>query len=205
MEQSTQSQQTTKKRGCLYYGGMGCLTIIVLSVVMMIILAAMGMNSLDKAKEKAQQNKAAYDAEHTNDNANTNTEQVTVQPTAEVQPVFDLEALYGKNIDEVRNALGKPVDGAQSDPTAQQIQLGVTQWDNTFKKDGYELVVTYEVSSKKVIDFFIGTNDQSGQTKDVEPLKQIGNVADTTHFTIEPVKVLNDSSYFTGIKVIPNK
>lgn len=119
--------------------------------------------------------------------------------------VFDVEALYGKNIDEIRAVLGEPTDGEYTNPTAQQLALGTKEWSNSFKKDKYELLVTYDVASKKVIDFFVETDDPSGATKDTKKLEKILNVENSTNFTIEPVKALKDPSVYTGIKVVPKK
>ncbi len=61
----------------------------------------------------------------------------------------------------VQRSQSGPIDGKQTNPTALQRKIGINEWNNTFLKDGYELVVTYNVSSKKVIDFFLATNDPS--------------------------------------------
>jgi hypothetical protein len=88
-------------------------------------------------------------------------EPIQVQKPIQVQEtipvVFDLEKLYGKNIDEIRSILGNPIDGNHIEPTKQQINLGMAEdgWDNTFEKDGYDLLITYDVSTRNVIDFFI--------------------------------------------------
>lgn len=141
--------------------------------------------------------------------ANTNTA-IATEPTQNTQTtpeqgiaayVFDLDALYGKNIDEIRSVLGEPTDGAQKDPTAAQMAFEHMEWSNTFEKDGYELLVTYDATDKHVIDFFIATNDPSGQTKDVDSLKQVGNIVNSEHYIVEPVKTLSDPSYYTGITV----
>lgn len=139
-------------------------------------------------------------------NSNTSsTKQIVPAQQEEVVVVFDVEALYGKNINEIRVVLGKPTDGDYTDPTAKQIQLGTKEWSNTFKKDKYELLVTYNVSNKEVIDFFVSTDDPSGATKDTKKLEKILNIQNSTNFTIEPIKTLKDPSVYTGIKVIPKK
>ena len=137
-------------------------------------------------------------------NSNINTIETT-QVSEQIAVIFDLEPLYGKNIDEIRAVLGEPTDGEYTNPTAQQLELGTKEWSNTFKKDKYELLVTYDVSSKEVIDFFVSTDDPSGTTKDTKKLEKILNVENSTNFTIEPVKALKDLSVYTGIKVIPKK
>lgn len=206
MEQSTRPQaQPAKKRGCLYFTGMGCLVMLGLFLLFVGYSCVAGVSDLSKAKEKAQQNKAAYDAQqalknsNTDSDINTNTTPTVVTP----QYTFDLEALYGKNIDEIRIILGTPLDGDQIDPTAQQIELGGSEWSNSFAKGDHELLVTYNATTRNVLDFFIGTNDPSGSTKNTDGLKDVGNVRNTTQYTIESVPTIRDKSSYTGIKVIP--
>ncbi len=135
----------------------------------------------------------------------TPTQQMLPEQQKDITIIFDLEALYGKNIDEIRAILGEPIDGKYTNPTQQQLELGTKEWNNSFKKNQYELLVTYDVTSKKVIDFFIGTDDPSGGTKDTKELEKILNIENSTNFTIEQVKAIKDPSIYTGIKVIPKK
>jgi|SRR6056297_1843135 len=139
--------------------------------------------------------------DNSNDSNITSTQQ-TAPEQQEIVAVFDVEALYGKNIDEIRAILGKPTH-ENINPTELQLELGVKEWSNAFKKDGYELLVNYDVASKKVIDFFVGTDAPSGTTKDTKNLEKILNVENSTNFTIEPVKALKDPSAYTGITVVP--
>jgi len=133
----------------------------------------------------------------------TSTPSSTQTEVPEQTTVFDLEALYGKNIDEIRVALGDPTDGEWIEPSAAQIEMGTTEWNNTFKKDGYELLVTYKVESREVIDFFVSTNDPSGLTKDIENLKDVLNVKSSSTYTVEPVEAMIDPSSYTGIIATP--
>jgi hypothetical protein len=71
--------------------------------------------------------------------------------------VFDVPTLFNKDIDQIISALGTPEK--YPEPTAEQIKLGTKTWEKTFKKDGFELLVTYEIQSKKVTDFFVSAND----------------------------------------------
>lgn len=116
--------------------------------------------------------------------------------------VFDVPSLIGKDLDGIVAMLGTPKG---QDPTEQQIQLGVTEWDKTFVKDGKELLVTYTTSNRKVVDFFISTDDPSGSTTDTEHLLQMGNLQENDpKYKVEFVKAIKNPSSFTGIKVIPN-
>ncbi|GEM_PF-1259023 len=140
------------------------------------------------------------------------TSQNTIQP-AVTQPskpvvIFDIPPLVGKNIDEVRVTLGKPVDKDYIEPTDEQKKLGANdrEWSNSFKKDGHELLVTFIPQSRKIVDFFISTDDSSGATKDTQRLLDLGNLKQNDpSYTIDFVKAMTDSSVFTGVKVIPKK
>ena len=135
----------------------------------------------------------------------SNNEPVTEMPTAtpEVKPVFDVPSLVGKNLDGVIAVLGSPTKSI--DPTALQIQMGVKEWDKSFTKDDKELLVTYTISNKKIVDFFISTDDPSGVTKNTAHLLQLGNLKQNDpRYKVEFVKAIKDPSSFTGVKAIPN-
>lgn len=118
-----------------------------------------------------------------------------------MQYVFDIPSLIGKDIIGVKAALGTPKD---KEPTSQQIKLGAKEWSLTFEKEGKELLVTYKTATGKIVDYFIGTDDPSGKTKDKGHLLEIGNINEgDSRYKIEFVKALNDSSVFTGVKVTP--
>lgn len=117
------------------------------------------------------------------------------------QYVFDIPSLVGKNLDGVIAVLGTPKG---QDPTAQQIALGAKEWDKTFVKNGIELLVTFTISNKRIVDFFISTDDPSGKTKNTTHLMELGNLKQNDpRYKIEFVKTLKDPSSFTGVKVIP--
>jgi hypothetical protein len=119
-------------------------------------------------------------------------------------PIFDVPALLGKNIDQIKAVLGAPEK--DDEPTAQMKAAGVNEWEKVFAKDGKELLVTYNVNTRKVVDFFISANniDPSGGTKDIVSLRKIGNVeSDGPKYAVEPVKTIKDPSQFTGIKIVP--
>lgn len=119
--------------------------------------------------------------------------------------VFDVESLYGKNIDEISAILGP----ATVDTEPEDLQVNIQsedqlakEWDKTWEKGGHELLVTYNVASREVIDFFVPTNDPSGLTKDTKKLEEILNVRDSKNFTVEPIRALKDTTSYTGIKVV---
>ena len=119
----------------------------------------------------------------------------------QVAIVFDLEKLYGKNIEEIRSILGNPTDWDYIEPTQQQVSLGTKEWDNTFEKDGYILLVTYNISTRSITDFFLSANNNDNNNRVM--LMQIGNLRDNANnYSIEEVKALSNPSKITGIKII---
>ncbi|OGM08140.1 hypothetical protein A2159_01870 [Candidatus Woesebacteria bacterium RBG_13_34_9] len=121
--------------------------------------------------------------------------------TQSVNPIFDVPSLIGKDLDGISAILGTPQG---QDPTKLQIQQGVKQWDKVFNKDGKELLVTYTITDKKIVDFFISTDDPSGKTTDKTHLLQLGNLIEyNSKYTVEFVKAIEDPSSFTGVKIIP--
>ncbi|OGL35703.1 hypothetical protein A3F65_01285 [Candidatus Saccharibacteria bacterium RIFCSPHIGHO2_12_FULL_47_16b] len=120
------------------------------------------------------------------------------------QPVFNIPSLIGKNIDQIRETLGAPADGSRSDPTAEQSQFGLDEWDNTFKKEGIELLVTFNPATRVVIDFFVSTDDPSGATEDKDRLIEISGLSENAdNYRVEFVRTIKDPNSFTGIKAIP--
>jgi hypothetical protein len=117
---------------------------------------------------------------------------------------FDVPALIGENIDQVRTKLGTPAD-KDIEPTEQQKQLGVTEWQNTFKNGSKELLVTFNSSSRSVVDYFISTDDSSGYTNDKVHLLGLGNLSESSaKYKVDFVKTANKSdseSNLTGVKI----
>lgn len=128
-------------------------------------------------------------------NTTTKAEMPTMSPTLSYS--FDMPSLLGKNIDEIRIVLGAPLDENLTEPTAEQLKLGVDEWDNSYKKDRQELLVTFNPSTRKIVDFFL-----SGDNK--AKLIEAGNLKENdSSYTLEQVKQLKNPSAITGIKVIP--
>lgn len=119
--------------------------------------------------------------------------------------IYDVPSLVGKNIDEVREALGKPQAG-RDEPTSEQLSLGFSEWDNQFGPDDKALLVTFNPQDRKIIDFFISTDDPSGATKDKDYLLALGNLKENDpNYKIEFVKAVIEPTSFTGVKVIPRR
>lgn len=136
--------------------------------------------------------------------SNVSTSDSTPTPTqVQVSKVFDLNSLYGKNIDQIINVLGKPE--SNTEPTSIQKQSGVIEWEKSFKKDGQTLLITYNSSTRKVIDFFIGTTDPSGNTKDVSSIITIAGNPSSDKFKTKLVSTIRDKNSYTGVIFVPNK
>src|SRR3989344_2325622 len=80
----------------------------------------------------------------TTNNTPTKTETPATTPT----PInsFDIPSLLGKNIDE---------------PTAEQLKLGAGEWDNSYKKGDQELLVTFNPTTRKIVDFFLSGDNKA--------------------------------------------
>jgi hypothetical protein len=129
--------------------------------------------------------------------------EVKEQKETKLAFVFDVPSLVGKNVDEIKKDLNsykkKPLE-----PTSDQIKLGVKEWEVEFEKDGKSLLVTYDIATKRIKDFFISSDDPSGKTKDKSHLLELGNLKENdSRYKIEFVKTLKDPSSFTGVKIIP--
>lgn len=129
------------------------------------------------------------------------TQAVVTQPVATPKYVFDVPALMSKDIDGVKAVLGK---SKGLEPNSEQVRLGVKEWDATFEKEGKELLVTYNIGTKQIKDFFISSDDPSGKTSNKNHLLELGNLKENDPtYKIEFVKALREPSSFTGIKVSP--
>ncbi len=121
----------------------------------------------------------------------------------EQKVVFDVQSLFNKNINEVISVLGKAEN--YPEPTAEQIKLGTKTWEKTFKKDGFELLVTYNIQSKKVTDFFVSATDDIYNKADKTRMLQLTNTQENSStYSIEFVKAIKDPSKFTGILIKQN-
>jgi len=118
--------------------------------------------------------------------------------------IFDVASLVGKNIDQIREILGSPKDGAQTEPTAQQKELGTTQWDNQWDKDNVNLLVTFDPNTRKVIDFFVAFDDHDLTAAQQPDILAAGNLKqNASSYTIKFVKEQKDPSKYTGVTATP--
>ncbi len=98
-------------------------------------------------------------------------------PTQTPTPIysFDIPSLIGKNIDQVRQTLGQPIqvtnpgsintklDSATLEPTQNDLnsQGDRDPWTNSWVKNNYELSVYYGYKSRQVESFNISLEDES--------------------------------------------
>ncbi len=121
-----------------------------------------------------------------------------------LEVIFDVPSLVNKDIKEIKKILGKPT--SDTEPTNAQLEGALVSWDKTFSKNGYDLIVTYNPNTGVVIDFFVGTKDPSGKTKDYNDLLQIANVSKSPeNIIVKPIRAIADPSYYTGIKISKNR
>lgn len=111
------------------------------------------------------------------------------------EPPIDLEKLIGLSIDEVRKRLGPPED-TQPEPTDLQVKVGIDTWENTYEKDGHEMLVTFNVPTRQVIDFFV-IGDDVGEVTRIWRMNE-----NSPNYRLQPVKAIARPG-ITGIKVIP--
>ncbi len=126
----------------------------------------------------------------------------TTQVAMNVSPVFDLPSMIDKNVDQIKKILGVPE--TDSEPTKQQISAGIDEWSKKWTKDGENLLVTYNVKTREILDFFIDTRDPSGVTSDKNYLLNVGNAKlGEAAYNVEFVEAFASPGKFTGIKIIP--
>lgn len=135
------------------------------------------------------------------DNGSEGKEIAQIAPASQSSVVFDLNSVYAKDIDEVINIFGNPK--FDTEPTDLQIRMGTKEWEKTFEREGYELLVTYYVDSRKVKDFFLSTKEASGITKDTDSLEKALGLNNSDFFMVDPVESLRDKGEYTGVIATP--
>ncbi len=126
---------------------------------------------------------------------------VGASTTSTQKVVFDVPSLIGKNVDQIKKVLGKPVDKLV-EPTKVQLEaMGQdATWDNSFEKNGVTLLITYNPRTRQVIDFFI--SDLGDQDK--ARIMAAGNLkAGDSAYILAFVKALKDPTTYTGLKITP--
>jgi hypothetical protein len=108
------------------------------------------------------------------------------------QFVFDVPSLIGKNIDEVKSALGTPNNFKE--PTKQQLAI-TDEWYMEYIKDDNSLLITYDLKTKVVTDFFIEGTDKS-------KVLTTGNLKEKADdYNVQFVNSIKNANEITGVKI----
>lgn len=114
--------------------------------------------------------------------------------------VYDIPSLLGKTLGQVTEVLGTP-------EKVTEVAQGDTQGDRSFEKNGLGLLVTYEVSSNKVLEFFLESDNPSGASSDKKHMLEIGNLKeDDSRYSVEFVETIGRNAKlgeYTGVIVRP--
>lgn len=129
----------------------------------------------------------------------------TLPEEKEDEIVVDAPHLLELTIEEARIELGEP-DDQLVDPNEQQLALGTTEWSNEFTVNGYSILLTYNVESREINDFFISANDDPDRgTKDWKKLVSISNLSESSDsYTVDPIESRKDAGYYTGVEAKEN-
>lgn len=127
-------------------------------------------------------------------------EQAKVQNALKDEPIiFDISTFQNAKIEEVIAKLGEPT--SKFTPTKKQQEQDY-DGDITYKKHGEELTVTYNMNTKKVIDFFIPSKEAENKITiegKAKILKKLNLSEDSKQFGIQFNKNLKNPSLFTGV------
>ncbi len=124
-------------------------------------------------------------------------QQTSSVPRVRTPMIFDVPSLIGMTVSEVKTALGKPTE------TSKRINADYHDAYILYPRDGQDLMVSYDYGSNVVTDFFLSTDDASGKTQNTTRLLDRANLSDgDARYRVEFVKVLNDPSSFTGVKIV---
>ncbi len=117
-------------------------------------------------------------------------------------PIVNGEHLLGLTIDEVREEMGIPDDESTMDPTAQQLALGGTStWTNQYTVSDHTIVLDFDMKSRQVTGFFIGTDEKDGITRDWKALLPLSGLSeDAQGYSIKPIGALKSPGFYTGVQ-----
>jgi hypothetical protein len=116
---------------------------------------------------------------------------------------FDVPSLVGKDITAIRATLGAPSE--YTDPNSVQHPADMTEWDALWNNKNVGLLVTYNIQTGKVVDFFVSTNDPSGASGDTQTLIDQSHAEEgAVTYRIEKVAAAGHPGEYTGIKIVPN-
>jgi len=110
------------------------------------------------------------------------------------QVTFDVPALIGKNIDQVRKVLGKSED-TSPDPSRASVK-GYTNW---YHKNGQALLIDFDPHTRKITRFYIHPAVPYDNLEDVMKVGNLDSI-ETMNYIIEPSYSFLRS--YSGIEVI---
>ncbi|HXI00281.1 MAG TPA: hypothetical protein VNI52_08420 [Sphingobacteriaceae bacterium] len=114
-----------------------------------------------------------------------------------VKAVFDIPNLIEKDIDEIRKILGKP-----DEDFIETTEPGRQTWDNTFKKQGSLLSVSFDPKSRAVNFIYLAPPGDDWTKKDV---MKLGNLdSPSAKYWIERGSKFNMDGDYSTIRVIPS-
>lgn len=131
--------------------------------------------------------------------SNNNKEQTVVEKK-EVTMIFDVPSYFGKSIEEITKILGTPTK--DEEPTKEQLKtLQVETWEKVYIKDGYNLMVEFDLKTRKVLSFFLDRNGELTEDNKQE-LAKVANVdLSNKSYNAKMVPVMNTTSKFTGLLI----
>lgn len=129
----------------------------------------------------------------------SNEESVASIPVSTQKVVFDVPSLVGKDLKQLREILGTP--SYDKEPTVQQVAL-VDTWEKTWTREGYDLMVTYNIKTKKVVDLFLGADTDATYAifENTNNILKVGNLQpNSNEYSVEFVKVIKGNGYTGAI------
>ena len=125
-------------------------------------------------------------------------------PTSVRPNALDMPALVGRNIDQIRRALGTPketnTDAIGLEPTPEQMKATKGEdWINTFDKNGSTVVVTFNARTRKVLDMVLIGSDE-------DELMRRGNLSLTAqNYLVLPVTDPKNADKVSGVRVVSRR
>ena len=128
-------------------------------------------------------------------------DQLATQAPQSLPPAFNVPALRGKTIDQVKAVLGAP-ENTDDEPFPDLLAAGQTKWAKSFAHDTIHLVVTYDAITRQVSNFVLYT--QHELTADYGPLLRLANVhGPGSGLRVEPVPAPGTPGLFIGVQFWP--
>ena len=114
-------------------------------------------------------------------------------------PVFDVPSLMGKDIDQVKSALGAPV----SDREVLKNNGDDTNSKN-WRKDNTALLVAFHKNTRHIENFFVSCDTLSGMCDDEEHLLQMGGLQrNDSRYHVEFMPTGLVTGRYTGVMATP--